>query len=580
MLRSHNCGELRKEHNNMKVSLCGWVLSVRNHGALIFVNLRDRYGVTQVVFDAGLIEYNLHRESVICVEGSVSLRPDGMINSSMPTGEIEVNATTIELVGDAEPLPIEVSDDKVANEEIRLKYRYLDLRRPSLQNNLLIRHKVAQAVRNNLSSQDFMEIQTPLLVRSTPEGARDFVVPSRNYPGKFYALPQSPQLYKQLLMLSGVDRYFQLAPCFRDEDSRADRQLVHTQIDLEMSFCSEEDIYSVIESAMKESFKAGIGVDVKTPFMRMAYRDAMDRYGSDKPDLRFGMEMTDISDIVRDTEFAVFKDACANGGRVRGLVAKNCANFTRREIDELTELAKKYRAKGLVSMKMQDGVLQSSISKFLTDEVSKAIVDALSVSEGDLVLITADTIEVSAVALGQVRKFLGKKLDLANPKEYRFLWVTDFPLFEWNEDNQKWDAMHHIFTMPRIQDIDKLDTDPGAVLGRLYDLVLNGTELGSGSIRISSPQLQKKVMEVIGFDYEAAERKFGWLLNAYNYGAPVHGGFAVGFDRLIAVMLGLDNLRDVIAFPQSASGTSLVDDCPNDIDQAQWKELQIKPDIK
>ena len=580
MLRSHNCGELRKEHNNMKVSLCGWVLSVRNHGALIFVNLRDRYGVTQVVFDAGLIEYNLHRESVICVEGSVSLRPDGMINSSMPTGEIEVNATTIELVGDAEPLPIEVSDDKVANEEIRLKYRYLDLRRPSLQNNLLIRHKVAQAVRNNLSSQDFMEIQTPLLVRSTPEGARDFVVPSRNYPGKFYALPQSPQLYKQLLMLSGVDRYFQLAPCFRDEDSRADRQLVHTQIDLEMSFCSEEDIYSVIESAMKESFKAGIGVDVKTPFMRMAYRDAMDRYGSDKPDLRFGMEMTDISDIVRDTEFAVFKDACAKGGRVRGLVAKDCANFTRREIDELTELAKKYRAKGLVSMKMQDGVLQSSISKFLTDEVSKAIVDALSVSEGDLVLITADTIEVSAVALGQVRKFLGKKLDLADPKEYRFLWVTDFPLFEWNEDNQKWDAMHHIFTMPRVQDIDKLDTDPGAVLGRLYDLVLNGTELGSGSIRISSPQLQKKVMEVIGFDYEAAERKFGWLLNAYNYGAPVHGGFAVGFDRLIAVMLGLDNLRDVIAFPQSASGTSLVDDCPNDIDQAQWKELQIKPDIK
>ena len=580
MLRSHNCGELRKEHNNMKVSLCGWVLSVRNHGALIFVNLRDRYGVTQVVFDAGLIEYNLHRESVICVEGSVSLRPDGMINSSMPTGEIEVNATTIELVGDAEPLPIEVSDDKVANEEIRLKYRYLDLRRPSLQNNLLIRHKVAQAVRNNLSSQDFLEIQTPLLVRSTPEGARDFVVPSRNYPGKFYALPQSPQLYKQLLMLSGVDRYFQLAPCFRDEDSRADRQLVHTQIDLEMSFCSEEDIYSVIESAMKESFKAGIGVDVKTPFMRMAYRDAMDRYGSDKPDLRFGMEMTDISDIVRDTEFAVFKDACAKGGRVRGLVAKDCANFTRREIDELTELAKKYRAKGLVSMKMQDGVLQSSISKFLTDEVSKAIVDALSVSEGDLVLITADTIEVSAVALGQVRKFLGKKLDLADPKEYRFLWVTDFPLFEWNEDNQKWDAMHHIFTMPRVQDIDKLDTDPGAVLGRLYDLVLNGTELGSGSIRISSPQLQKKVMEVIGFDYEAAERKFGWLLNAYNYGAPVHGGFAVGFDRLIAVMLGLDNLRDVIAFPQSASGTSLVDDCPNDIDQAQWKELQIKPDIK
>ena len=576
MLRTHTCGDLRKENAKESVVLCGWVQSVRDLGAMVFLSLRDRYGITQVVFDRSLISGNLHRESVVKVNGKVSLRPEGMRNASMETGDIEVLAEKIEILSEADLLPVEVSDEKVANEEIRLKYRYIDLRRQSLQSNLYMRHKVAQAVRKDLSNQEFIEIQTPLLVRSTPEGARDFVVPSRNSPGKFYALPQSPQLYKQLLMISGFDRYFQLAPCFRDEDARADRQLVHTQIDLEMSFCSEEDIYNVIESVMKAAFCEGIGIDIPTPFYKMTYEDAMNKYGSDKPDLRFDMKMSDLTDLLKDTEFSVFKDTAQGGGRIRGLVAKGCASFTRKEVDELIDLAKIYKAKGLVSFKMQNGELISNISKYISPEILNELIKRLSCEENDLILITSDTKEISAVALGQIRKFLGRKLDLIDKDSYKFLWVTDFPMFEWNEEAQKWDAMHHIFTMPRIEDVDKLESDPGSVLGRLYDLVLNGSELGSGSIRISQPELQKRVMNVIGHDYEDAEKKFGFLLKAYNYGAPTHGGFAVGFDRLIAVMLGLENLRDVIAFPQSASGMSLVDDCPNEIEENQLKEIHIK----
>ncbi len=591
MLRTHTCGDLRASDEGKQVILCGWAQSVRDHGGLVFITLRDRYGTTQVALqpdadgrdvDSATGALSIPRESSIMVTGKVALRPEGARNPAMATGDIEVIASAVEILGRAAPvLPVEVSDERLANEETRLRYRYIDLRRPSLQRNLQVRHVAAMAVRNCLSDQGFLEIQTPLFVRSTPEGARDFVVPSRNFPGMFYALPQSPQLYKQLLMVAGFDRYFQLAPCFRDEDQRADRQLVHTQIDLEMSYCDEDDIYACVERVIRAAFKAGIGVDLgEERFLRMSYDEAMERFGSDKPDMRFGMELQDVTDIAATTEFGVFTSAVAAGGKVRAIVATGCAGMTRREIDELTDLAKVYRAQGLVAVKVEGGALTGSAAKHISAEAQSQLLKRLGAADGDLLLFTAGSASVSAVSLGQVRKALGRKLGLVKPGDYKFLWVTEFPLFEWNEEAAKWDAMHHIFTMPRLSDIPVLETDTGSVKGRLYDLVLNGTELGSGSIRINTPELQKRVLKIIGADEEAAERKFGFLLHAYEYGGPVHGGFAVGFDRLIAVMLGLENLRDVIAFPQNAAGVSLVDSCPNEIEPAQWKELHIRPDGK
>ncbi len=583
VLRTRTCGELVAEDVGKSVALCGWVQSVRDHGGLIFIDLRDRYGRTQVVVRPDLSEdilelaKGLHRESVIRVEGRVSARPEGTRNPSMSTGDIEVISSRMKVMGEAAPiLPVEVSDENLANEEVRLRYRYIDMRRPSLQANMIARHHAAMAVRNYLSDKGFLEIQTPLLVRSTPEGARDFVVPSRNFPGKFYALPQSPQLYKQLLMIAGFDRYFQLAPCFRDEDQRADRQLVHTQIDLEMSFCDEEDIFSVVEGVISAAFKEAIGVDVRGPFLRMTYDEAMERFGSDKPDMRFGMELRDLTDLVADSDFGIFKNVCAAGGRVRGISAPGCAGFSRKQIDDLTALARVYRAKGLVALKVEDGKVQGGVAKHLSPEVLEAIMSRLGSADGDLILIVADTPDVSATALGQLRRHLGKELGLIPNGEYKLLWVTEFPLFEWNPDEGQWDPMHHIFTMPRERDLDLLEADPGSVKGRQYDLVLNGTELGSGSMRINDPEIQKRVMGVIGVTPEEAEDKFGFLLRAYQYGGPVHGGFAIGFDRLLAVMLELDSLRDIIAFPQNAAGVSLVDDCPNEIDPSQWKELHLK----
>lgn len=583
VLRTRTCGELAAEDVGKSVALCGWVQSVRDHGGLIFIDLRDRYGRTQVVVRPDLSEdilelaKGLHRESVIRVEGRVSARPEGTRNPSMSTGDIEVISSRMKVMGEAAPiLPVEVSDENLANEEVRLRYRYIDMRRPSLQANMIARHQAAMAVRNYLSDKGFLEIQTPLLVRSTPEGARDFVVPSRNFPGKFYALPQSPQLYKQLLMIAGFDRYFQLAPCFRDEDQRADRQLVHTQIDLEMSFCDEEDIFSVVEGVISAAFKEAIGVDVRGPFLRMTYDEAMERFGSDKPDMRFGMELRDLTDLVADSDFGIFKNVCAAGGRVRAISAPGCAGFSRKQIDDLTALARVYRAKGLVALKVEDGKVQGGVAKHLSPEVLEAIMSRLGSADGDLILIVADTPDVSATALGQLRRYLGKELGLIPNGEYKLLWVTEFPLFEWNPDEEQWDPMHHIFTMPRERDLDLLEADPGSVKGRQYDLVLNGTELGSGSMRINDPEIQKRVMGVIGVTPEEAEDKFGFLLRAYQYGGPVHGGFAIGFDRLLAVMLELDSLRDIIAFPQNAAGVSLVDDCPNEIDPSQWKELHLK----
>ncbi|HAI86911.1 MAG TPA: aspartate--tRNA ligase [Firmicutes bacterium] len=584
LLRTHTCGELRASHVGQTATLCGWAHSVRDHGGLVFITLRDRYGFTQAVVEPGASQSaadcarGIHRESVLRIVGTVSSRPVGTRNNAIATGDVELVASDIQVLGDAAPiLPVEVSDDKLANEEARLRYRYIDLRRHSLQANMHARHRAALAVRNWLAERDFIEIQTPLFVRSTPEGARDFVVPSRNFPGMFYALPQSPQLYKQLLMIAGFDRYFQLAPCFRDEDQRADRQLVHTQIDLEMSFCDEDDVFTVIEGIISAAFRAVNGVEVNGPFLRLSYDEAMERFGSDKPDLRFGMEMRDLTDLVSRSEFGIFRDVCASGGRVRGIAASGCAHFSRKETDELAEIAKIYRAKGIMPLKVEEGRLKGSIAKYLSDDAQRAIVRMLDAEDGDLIIMVADDPEVSAVALGQVRRFLGRKLGLIREGDYKLLWVTEFPLFEWNPDENRWEAKHHIFTQPREQDLPILESDPAAVKGRLYDLVLNGVEMGSGSIRISNPDLQKRVMNIIGTTSEEAERKFGFLLHAYEYGGPVHGGFAIGFDRLIAVILGLENLRDVIAFPQNAAGVSLVDDCPSEIDPKQWKELHIRP---
>ena len=585
MLRTHTCGDLNLSHVGGKVTLCGWIQVIRDHGGLLFIDLRDRYGITQVSVlperspDAAELVKSLSRESVVQVVGEVVERPKEAVNRNIATGGIEVRADSVKVITRAESiLPVEVSDDKKSNEEVRLKYRYIDLRRPSLQSYIEKRHVVTEAIRRSLGELGFLDIQTPVLVRSTPEGARDFVVPSRRYPGKFFALPQSPQLYKQLLMIAGFDRYYQIAPCFRDEDQRADRQLMFSQVDLEMSFCDEEDVYTVVEKVVSDSFKAGLGVELAPPFMRITYKDAMDRFGSDKPDLRFAMEMKDVTDIASGSDFEVFRAAAQSGGRVRALAAPGCHGMTRREVDELTELAKAYKAKGLVALKCLDGGMTGSAAKFLSPEMQSALISAAGANEGDMLFFTADKPIVSSVALGQVRKSLGRKLGLIPKNVYKFCWITDYPMFEWNEEENKWDAMHHIFTSPKEEHIEMMEKDPGAVLGRLYDLVLNGNELGSGSIRISDPALQRRVMKVIGMAYEQAEAKFGFLLKAYNYGAPIHGGIALGLDRLLAIMLDLDNLKDVIAFPQSSQGASLVDDCPNFIDPKQWQELHIKPD--
>jgi aspartyl-tRNA synthetase len=596
--RNTTCGALRKADAGKTVILNGWVHRRRDHGGISFINLRDRYGVTQVVVDADADEVlkktttELKYEYCIAVKGSVRTRPDSMVNPDMPTGEIEVVAEAIQILTRCETLPFMVDERSDAKEDLRLKYRYLDLRSFSMQRKIRLRHEVAFAVREYLSGEGFYEIETPTFIRSTPEGARDYLVPSRLYPGKFYALPQSPQLYKQLLMVSGMDKYFQLARCYRDEDARGDRQPEFTQIDIEMSFVKRDDVLTLVEGMMGHVFKKTLGVELPARFTRIAFDDSIELYGTDKPDLRFDMKMKDFSEIARKSGFQAFKDALAEGaarqaaakakgitqegGAVKALVAPGKADYSRKQIEELEAAAKVYRAKGLAWMKVSaDGKLEGGASKFFAD-IERESLDYLGAKAGDLILMVADSKrKVACQSLGAVRSKLGKDLGLCDPSKYEFAWIVDFPMFEWNEDENKWDTAHHMFTMPQEKYHPTLESDPGAVKGDLYDLVMNGFEIASGSIRIHDPDLQKRIFKIVGFSEEEGQKKFGFLTEAFKYGPPPHGGIAPGLDRLVMLMAGETSIKEVIAFPKNSFAVSPMDDSPNDVDAIQLKELSI-----
>ena len=587
--RTRTCGDLRKKDAGSTVILNGWIHRIREHGGITFINLRDRYGITQVVVDADSSEQlracakDLRMEFCIAVEGEVRARPDSMVNADMGTGEIEVVARTLVVLSKSAVLPFmidEVQKDGtpvIPNEDLRLKYRYLDLRREQMQHHLALRHKVALSVRNYLASHGFYELETPTFIKSTPEGARDYLVPSRLYPGKFYALPQSPQLYKQLLMVSGFDRYFQIARCYRDEDARGDRQPEFTQIDMEMSFVSRDDVLNMTEGMMQTVFKETLNIALPEHFTRIAYDDAIDLYGTDKPDLRFGLQMIDASFMADSGSFQAFKDALPSG-TVKALTVPGQAEaYSRKKIEELESIAKIYKAKGLAWMKVaSSGELEGGISKFFEGK-SKEITEKLSAKAGDLILLCADSnYKTACTALGAVRSKLGKDLCLANPDEFAFAWIIDFPLFEWNEDEQKWDAAHHMFSMPQEKYHATLESDPASVKGDLYDLVLNGYELASGSIRIHDPDLQKRIFKIVGFNEEEGQKKFGFLTEAFTYGAPPHGGIAPGLDRLVMLMCKESSIKEVIAFPKNTFAVSPMDDCPSEVDEKQLKELHLR----
>ena len=581
MKRTATCGELRSEHIGKEVILNGWVHRRRDHGGVSFINLRDRYGITQVVIDDNAqdtlkaIVSELKYEYCIAVRGKVRPRPEGMKNPAMPTGEIEVAAEEILILSTCEVLPFMIDERADAKEDLRLKYRYLDLRSFTMQRNLRIRHEAAFRVREYLRSRGFYEIETPTLIKSTPEGARDFIVPSRIHPGKFYALPQSPQLFKQILMVSGFDRYFQIARCYRDEDARGDRQLEFTQIDMEMSFVSKEDVFEVVEGMMRHMFHHAIGVDLSIPFPRLSWEEAMDRYGSDKPDLRFGMELQDFTPFVADGSFALFKEVVASGGIVKALVAPGCGNYSRKQIQDLEQTARTFKAQGLAWMKVTGQALEGGIAKFYEPQATQ-ILKTLGAKDGDLILLVGAPKRIAQQALGAVRSRLGKELNLARPGEFSFAWIVDFPLFEWNEETGKWEAAHHMFTMPQEQYLNTLEQDPGSVKGDMYDLVCNGYEVASGSIRIHDPEIQKRIFSIVGYDPADAEARFGFLLNAFKYGPPPHGGIAPGFDRLVMLMCGEETIRDVIAFPKNTLGVSPMDDSPSYVTEEQLKELHIR----
>jgi len=582
--RTHTCGELRAAHTGAVVTLNGWVENRRHHGALFFVDLRDRYGVTQVTFDtergAGAAELFAHArelgaEDVVSVRGTVVRRQAP--NPNRATGEVEVQAVALEVLTRAEPPPFEVLDVPEASEELRMRYRYLDIRRRPLARALELRARFLTAVRNYFAERGFVEVETPILTKSTPEGARDYLVPSRVHQGQFYALPQSPQIFKQLLMIAGIDRYFQIARCFRDEDLRADRQPEFTQIDLEMSFVEEKDVLDMVEGMVLHSFREGFGIDLPHPFPRLDYDEAMQAYGNDKPDLRFALKLVDVSALVRRSDFKVFADAVAQGGSVRGLCAKGAGErLSRKEIDGLTAFVADHGARGLAWAKVTAEGLQGSIAKFFPGEHGQALCTALAAAPGDVLFFVADKTKVVLKALGELRLKLGTMLGLRDPKVFKFAWVTNFPMFEWNEERQKWDFAHNPFSAPLDWEVTDFSKEPESHRSRAYDIVMNGWELGSGSIRIHRPELQKKVFAMLGIDEAQQQANFGFMLDAYRYGAPPHGGIALGVDRLVTLALGLDSIRDAIAFPKTASAADIMADAPSTVAKAQLDELGIR----
>ena len=584
--RTHRCTEVSSKNVNETVTVMGWVQKSRNKGGIIFVDLRDRSGILQVIFEedkCGSESFakaeKLRSEYVVAITGEVALRAGG-INKNLATGDIEIIAKDIRILSEAETPPFPIEENSKTKEEVRLKYRTLDLRRPDLQRNLILRSKVVSIIRNFLAEEGFLEIETPILNKSTPEGARDYLVPSRVHPGSFYALPQSPQIFKQLLMAAGYDRYYQVAKCFRDEDLRADRQPEFTQIDMELSFVDIEDVLDVNERLLARVFKEAIGVDVPLPLQRMTWAEAMERFGSDKPDIRFGMELVNVTDVVKDCDFVVFKGAIENGGSVRGINVKGQGAMPRKKIDALVDFAKGYGAKGLAYIAIhEDGSIKSSFAKFMKDEEMDALVKAMDGQPGDLLLFAADRDKIVFSVLGALRCELADQLELVSKDDYRFLWVTEFPVFEWSDEENRYMAMHHPFTMPMEEDLGLLDTDMGKARAKAYDIVLNGVELGGGSVRIHQDDIQEKMFKLLGISEEDAHDRFGFLLTAFKYGVPPHAGLAFGLDRMIMLMTGADSIRDVIAFPKVKDASCLMSNAPDKVDAKQLEELCIKVEI-
>ncbi len=590
--RDYFCGELTENNIGDEVKLLGWADSVRDHGGVIFINLRDKEGIVQIVIDPSKSPEEAYEkakkvrsEYVLAVKGRVQRRPAGTENPKLPTGTIEVAVDELKILNTCDVLPFPIEDKINASEEVRLRYRYLDIRRKPMFRNLLLRHEVYQAVREYLAGHGFLEVETPMLTKSTPEGARDFLVPSRLEQGKFYALPQSPQLFKQILMVGGIERYFQIVKCFRDEDLRKDRQPEFTQIDFEMSFVNEEDVITISEGLVHYIFKKVMGIELKLPFRRMTYKEAMEKYGTDKPDLRYGLELKDVSDIAKEVEFKVFRDTVDKGGLVKGINIKGGASFSRKEIDDLTEYAKKFGAKGMAWIKLTEEGMQSPIAKFFTDEQKKKIQEKMEGEKGDLLVFIADDHETTHRVLGFLRKHVAEKLNIIPEDRWDFVWIVDFPLLEWDEEEGRYVALHHPFTSPKEEDIPKLDRAledreiATSIKARAYDLVLNGEEIGGGSIRIHTSQLQEKVFKVLGISEEEAKEKFGFLINALKYGAPPHGGLAFGLDRILALLTGSESIRDVIAFPKTQKGICPLTEAPDYVSEEQLEELGIEVEV-